>query len=305
MRWANNRPQDRPFIYSVAAFEHDPRVTRSFQLRIPPDVRQLVVDTPAALSAQRLSQFTRGAHAILVPVLPSDMDIHAVSQLVADLLLVAKVSRRMGRLGVIANRVRENTRRLPAPHAVSGVAEHPGGRRSCATARTTCTPSNRGSASTNWPMSQTLKDLESWAPLIGWIEQRMATAADAAGPDVTAVRGDRESALPAPRQRRRASYAGSGPSGSTSDASEKIRSSSRKILSRIATRIHMPLRSWRQYMARGSSSTAGSISGPRGSGCMMIASALSWAEVAGVDAELPVVHGASTRRPCPTRSACA
>ncbi|MBM4196860.1 MAG: ParA family protein [Gammaproteobacteria bacterium] len=50
-----------------------------------------------------------GAHAILVPVLPSDMDIHAVSQLVADLLLVAKVSRRMGRLGVIANRVRENT----------------------------------------------------------------------------------------------------------------------------------------------------------------------------------------------------
>jgi len=42
-------------------------------------------------------------------VLPSAIDIHAASRLIADLLLVAKVSRRMGRLGVVANRVRENT----------------------------------------------------------------------------------------------------------------------------------------------------------------------------------------------------
>ena len=44
-----------------------------------------------------------------MPVLPSDIDIHAATRLIADLLLVAKVSRRMGRLGVVANRVRENT----------------------------------------------------------------------------------------------------------------------------------------------------------------------------------------------------
>lgn len=174
MRWAHNRPEDRPFIYSVAAFEINPRVTRSFQLRIPPDVRHLVVDTPAAMSAQRLSQFTRGAHAILVPVLPSDMDIHAVSQLISDLLLVAKVSRRMGRLGVIANRVRENTvaykrlmrflESLNIP--VVGVLRD---------SQNYVHAVEQGLGIHELPHSQALKDLEGWAPLIGWIEQRLAT----------------------------------------------------------------------------------------------------------------------------------
>ncbi len=174
MRWANNRPHDRPFIYSVAAFQHNPRVTRSFQLRIPPEVRQLIVDTPAALPAQRLTQFTRGAHAILVPVLPSDMDIHAVSQLMADLLLVAKVSRRMGRLGVIANRVRENTvayRRLMRFLESLNIPVVAVLRDSQNYVRAV----EQGLGIHELPHAQALKDLESWAPLIGWIEQRMAT----------------------------------------------------------------------------------------------------------------------------------
>jgi chromosome partitioning protein len=174
MRWAYNRPQTRPFIYSVPAFEVNPRVTRSFQLRIPPDVRHLVVDTPAALTSQRLSQFTRGAHAILVPVLSSDMDIHAASQLVADLLLVAKVSRRMGRLGVIANRVRENTvayRRLmrfleSLNIPVVGVLRD---------SQNYVHAVEQGLGIHEIGHSQALKDIESWAPMIGWIEQRMAT----------------------------------------------------------------------------------------------------------------------------------
>ena len=51
-----------------------------------------------------------------------------------------------------------------------------------------------------------------------------------------------------------------------------MRPSAPKILISTAARIHMPLRSWRQYIARGSWSTVGSISEPRGSGCMMMAS---------------------------------
>jgi chromosome partitioning protein len=174
MRWAHNRPQERPYIYSVAAFEINPRMTRSFQLRIPPDVRHLVVDTPAALTAQRLTQFTRGAHAILVPVLPSDMDIHAVSQLITDLLLVAKVSRRMGRLGVIANRVRENTvayKRLMRFLAslnipVVGILRD---------SQNYVHAVEQGLGVHELPHAQTLKDPETWAPLIGWIEERLAT----------------------------------------------------------------------------------------------------------------------------------
>jgi chromosome partitioning protein len=44
-----------------------------------------------------------------VPVLPSDIDIHACSRCIRDLLLVAKIRREDDRIGVIANRVRRNT----------------------------------------------------------------------------------------------------------------------------------------------------------------------------------------------------
>jgi chromosome partitioning protein len=174
LRWAHNRPGHRRYIHTVSACEVNPRVTRSYQLRVPPTVRYLVADTPAAMAAQRLSQFTRGAHAILVPVLSSDMDIHAASQLVADLLLVAKVSRRMGRLGVVANRVRENTlsyRRLmrfleSLNIPVVGVLRD---------SQNYVRAIEQGLGIHELPHSQALKEVESWAPLVGWLEQRLAT----------------------------------------------------------------------------------------------------------------------------------
>src|SRR5579872_6321402 len=56
-----------------------------------------------------MPDITRNADKILVPVLPSDIDIHACSGCIRDLLLVAKIRRDENRLGVIANRVRRNT----------------------------------------------------------------------------------------------------------------------------------------------------------------------------------------------------
>jgi chromosome partitioning protein len=174
MRWASHRPADAPFIYSVAAFEHNPKMTRSFQLRMPPDVRYLIADTPASMSAQRLTQFTRGVHAILVPVLPSDMDIHSVSRLIADLLLIAKVSRRMGRLGVVANRVRENTlayRKLmrfldSLSIPLVGVIRD---------SQNYVHAVEQGVGIHELPPSQARKDTESWEPLLAWLDERLNT----------------------------------------------------------------------------------------------------------------------------------
>ena len=109
IRWLGKRFADQPAIHGISAFERSSRVTRSFQLRVPQETEQLIVDTPASLEPQRMPEITRGADAILVPVLPSDIDIHAASRCIADLLLVAKIRRDEGRIGIIANRVRRNT----------------------------------------------------------------------------------------------------------------------------------------------------------------------------------------------------
>lgn len=109
MRWLRKRTPEQPLIHGVAGFERNARMTRSFQLRVPADAAHVVVDTPAAVMAQEMPDITKNADVILVPVLPSDIDIHTCSRCIADLLLIAKIRRDEDRIGVIANRVKRNT----------------------------------------------------------------------------------------------------------------------------------------------------------------------------------------------------
>jgi chromosome partitioning protein len=108
-RWLKKRKPEQALIHGIAAFERNTRMTRAFQMRVPSDAAHVVIDTPAAVLAQEMPEFTNGADAIIVPVLPSDIDIHACSKCIADLLLIAKVRRDENRIGVVANRVRRNT----------------------------------------------------------------------------------------------------------------------------------------------------------------------------------------------------
>src|SRR3984957_13802694 len=109
LRWVKKRQPTQPPIHVIAAFEKDSRTTRAFQLRVPDTATHVIVDTPAALEAPELPDITKDADKILVPVLPSDIDIHACSRCIRDLLLVAKIRREDNRIGVIANRIRRNT----------------------------------------------------------------------------------------------------------------------------------------------------------------------------------------------------
>lgn len=174
MRWLKRRPADQPPVYGIAAYEKKAGVTRSFQLRVPTEIRHLIVDTPAAMTTAQLTEFTPGAHAILVPVLPSAIDIHAASRLIADLLLVAKVSRRMGRLGVIANRVRENTLGFRRLMAFLDRLQIPivGALRD---SQNYVHAAEEGSSIHEMLPSRVRKDLASWLPLTSWLEMRLNT----------------------------------------------------------------------------------------------------------------------------------
>ena len=109
LRWVRKRRPAQAPIHVIAAFEKDTRTTRAFQLRVPDVATHVIVDTPAALDPHQLPEMTRDADKILVPVLPSDIDIHACSRCIRDLLLVARIRREDDRIGVIANRIRRNT----------------------------------------------------------------------------------------------------------------------------------------------------------------------------------------------------
>ena len=108
--WLERRDPALPKIEGIAAFKQSMQATRSWQLRVPGETNNLIIDSPAGLGHDDLRELTRDASSILIPVLPSPMDIHAVSRCIADLLLVAKINRNERKLAVVANRTRKNTK---------------------------------------------------------------------------------------------------------------------------------------------------------------------------------------------------
>jgi len=50
------------------------------------------MDAPAGVSGFRLAEFVQRVDTVIVPVLPSPIDIHATTDFIKDLLLVGKAS---------------------------------------------------------------------------------------------------------------------------------------------------------------------------------------------------------------------
>jgi len=171
MRWLKKRPRDRAAVHGIAGFERSATVTRSWQLRVPNHCAPVIIDTPAAMDAQSLPEITRGADAILVPVMPSDIDIHAAARCIADLLLVARIKRSDERIGIVANRVRSNTLVLQSLMRFLRSLDIP----LIATLRDTqnyvrCAESGMGIH--ELPRWQARQDLEAWEGLMQWLDDQ-------------------------------------------------------------------------------------------------------------------------------------
>jgi len=110
MRWLDRRPSDRPKIHGSGAYQQSMQGRDTVHLQTRPDTENLIIDLPAALSPDEFQDVTYDAGSILIPVLPSNIDVNCASQFIADLLLVAQIDRRNRQLAVVANRTRQNTK---------------------------------------------------------------------------------------------------------------------------------------------------------------------------------------------------
>jgi chromosome partitioning protein len=178
MRWLRKRPDDAAPIHGIAAFEKPTSVTRSWQMRTPADCRTVIVDTPAAIDPRSLAELTRGMDAVLVPVMPSDIDIHATAKCIADLLLIAKVRRSEKRIGIIANRVRNNTRVSQSLTRFLSSLDIP----LITTLRDTqnyVRSAEIGMGVCEMPPGQVQQDLPQWNELLSWLAARRSPVAAA------------------------------------------------------------------------------------------------------------------------------
>ena len=100
--WLERRPDNRPTITGVAAFEDGLR-------RVPRGADIVVSDSPARSHGPELTDLVKHAETIVVPVLPSTIDMQATTVFLKELKEIGKVQRREVKIGVLANRVRDNT----------------------------------------------------------------------------------------------------------------------------------------------------------------------------------------------------
>lgn len=110
LAWLNRRAEsENPIIGVDASRNSDHRLTRSWQLRVPLDTDIAIVDSPAGADISELSDLFERNDSVVIPVLPSPIDIHATAHFIKALLTTGKARQRMIRLAVVANRVRKNT----------------------------------------------------------------------------------------------------------------------------------------------------------------------------------------------------
>lgn len=100
--WLDRRPENRDHIAAVAGFESGLR-------KAPRNADILVIDAPARSHGAELTDLVKHAETIVVPVLPSTIDMQATTTFLEELKNQNKIARKQAKVAVVANRVRENT----------------------------------------------------------------------------------------------------------------------------------------------------------------------------------------------------
>jgi len=100
--WLARRPEDRASIAAVAGFEDGLK-------HAPRNADILVIDAPARSHGTELSDLVKHAETIVVPVLPSTIDMQATTTFLEELRAVPKIAKKQAKIAAVANRVRDNT----------------------------------------------------------------------------------------------------------------------------------------------------------------------------------------------------
>jgi chromosome partitioning protein len=168
LAWLADRPADVNPIVGIEGFGGGAR-------SVPRATEYLVIDSPARSHGKEMSDLVRRAETIVVPVLPSPIDIKAAAGFVDELLHVHKVADRKAKVALVANRVRDNTlifdeldaylTKLKVPY-IAAFRE----------AQNYIRAYQRGLGIHELPPYLAWPDWEQWDPLIEWLDSRRSQA---------------------------------------------------------------------------------------------------------------------------------
>jgi chromosome partitioning protein len=163
LEWLAARSPDRPEIVGVDGTTETVRNTKSCDV--------MIYDVPAVTHGKDLANFVRRVETVIMPVLPSPMDIRAASHFVQELRALSKVERNEVKIALVANRVRENTVVYHKLSVFLKSLKIP----FIATLRDTqnyIRAADRGLGIFELAPSAVQIDLEQWKPLLKWVNSK-------------------------------------------------------------------------------------------------------------------------------------
>lgn len=160
--WLRLRPKKRPKIEGLQAYRRGlTGVTRGDEV--------VVMDAPARTHGKEITEILRHADKILIPVLPSTIDMTATKKFLTELRKSTRIKRRQAKVALVGNRVRENTlifdqldefldkQRLPYLAALREAQNY-------------VRAYTRGLGIFELPEYLAWPDWEQWDPIIDWLE---------------------------------------------------------------------------------------------------------------------------------------
>jgi len=164
LSWLDERPDTAAPITGLAAYDEGLR-------RLPRNADFVIMDAPARSHGTELTELVRHAETILVPVLPSPIDIKSAVDFITELLSRGKVATRQAKVGLVANRIMENTlifdeleeylEKLRVPY-LAALRE----------AQNYIRAYQRGLGIHELPPYLAWPDWEQWEPIIEWLDSR-------------------------------------------------------------------------------------------------------------------------------------
>lgn len=165
IRWLERRPDDVPEITGVTGWTF--RGVDSFE--------RVVMDPPAQIQNKDMAMLVARSDVVIIPILPSPIDIHAGADFIRDLLIDGKVRHSSKPVCVVANRVRTNTLMFDQLRKFLGSLKIP----FVATVRDSQNythASMKGLGIFEMNPEIVARDLEQWTPLLQWIDGHIKRA---------------------------------------------------------------------------------------------------------------------------------
>ncbi len=164
--WISIRPESAGTIKSASV--------KAGKIDVPRRTEILIIDTPAALHGQKLANYAKVSQTIVMPMMPSPLDIRAAERFVDELFSLRKLINRKIKVATVANRVREDTIaaaklenyldkiKLPSGHKLPFITM-------LRATQNYIKAAERGLSIFEFAPAKTTYDREQWQPLVRWL----------------------------------------------------------------------------------------------------------------------------------------